>query len=77
MTLRVIETLKLIPYHEVLHYKVRLPKHYPRGRARNVARVRMVAAALHQWRVAHMTLRGIARHLPGCSMCKARVRWRF
>jgi hypothetical protein len=77
MSPRVIETLRLIPYHEVLLYKVRLPKRYPRGRRENIERVRMAAAAQHQWRVAQMTLRGIARHLPGCSTCKTRVRWTF
>ena len=75
MSPKVIEHLRATPLGELILYRLRLPRRYPRGHVKNVERVRQMAAGLHQWRVAHLTGRGRARHDPECPMCRVRVRW--
>ncbi len=53
-----------------------LPARQATGSLTNYRRSRLMAAAMHQWRVSRLTPRGQKGHNPGCSLCRVRLRWR-
>lgn len=76
MTERTRRKLLNVPSCDLLLQLIHLPLRKPKGDPANIERIRRVAVAFHQWRMARLTAQARARHAECCTACGERIYWR-